>query len=146
MLLRKLHTDPYLTIPTIIFLAFSVVTIIVAILATRPKLNIGTFEDANVVNTKTNLLFFGNFHKISYTQYETAMRTMMKDSDYLYTSIVQDIFHLGKVFGKKYKLIRLACNLFMLGIIASVVAFTIAVIFNSAPAETVIKNSAGSPF
>jgi len=34
----------------------------------------------------------------------------------------------------------------MLGIIASVVAFSVAVIFNSAPAETVIKNSAGSPF
>jgi len=88
VLLRKLHTDPYLTIPTIIFLAFSVVTIIVAILATRPKLNSGTFEDVDIVNKKTNLLFFGNFHKMSYPQYETAMRTMMKDSDYLYTSIV----------------------------------------------------------
>lgn len=83
---------------------------------------------------------------MSYPQYETAMRTMMKDLDYLYTSIVQDIFHLGKVLGKKYKLIRLAYNIFMLGIIAPVVAFSIAVIFNSAPAETVIKNSAGSPF
>lgn len=146
VLLRKLHTDPYLTIPTIIFLAFSVVTIIVAILATRPKLNSGTFEDVDIVNKKTNLLFFGNFHKMSYPQYETAMRTMMKDSDYLYTSIVRDIFHLGQVLGKKYKLIRLAYNIFMLGIIASVVAFSVAVIFNSAPAETVIKNSAGSPF
>lgn len=56
VLLRKLHTDPYLTIPTIIFLAFSGVTIIVAILATRPKLNTGTFEDVDVVNKKTNLL------------------------------------------------------------------------------------------
>ena len=146
VLLRKLHTDPYLTIPTIIFLAFSVVTIIVAILATRPKLNSGTFEDLDIVNKKTNLLFFGNFHKMSYLQYETAMRTMMKDSDYLYTSIVQDIFHLGQVLGKKYKLIRLAYNIFMLGIIASVVAFSVAVIFNSDPAETVIINSAGSPF
>ena len=146
VLLRKLHTDPYLTIPTIIFLAFSVVTIIIAILATRPKLNTGTFENVDIVNKKTNLLFFGNFHKMSYPQYETAMRTMMKDSDYLYTSIVQDIFHLGKVLGKKYKLIRLAYNIFMIGIIASVLAFSIAVIFNSAPAETIIKNSAGSPF
>lgn len=146
VLLRKLQTDPYLTIPTITFLAFSVVTIVVAILATRPKLNTGTFEDEDIVNKKTNLLFFGNFHKMSYQQYETAMRTMMKDSDYLYTSIVQDIFHLGQVLGKKYRLIRLAYNIFMLGIIASVVAFSIAAIFNSAPAETVIKNSTGSPF
>jgi len=146
VLLRKLQTDPYLTIPTITFLAFSVITIVVAILATRPKLNTGTFEDEDIVNKKTNLLFFGNFHKMSYQQYETAMRTMMKDSDYLYTSIVQDIFHLGQVLGKKYRLIRLAYNIFMLGIIASVLAFSIAALFNNAPAETVITNSTGSPF
>ena len=146
VLLRKLQTDPYLTIPTITFLAFSVITIVVAILATRPKLNTGTFEDEDIINKKTNMLFFGNFHKMSYQQYESAMRTMMKDSDYLYSSIVQDIFHLGQVLGKKYRLIRLAYNIFMLGIIASVVAFSVAAIFNSAPAETVITNSAGSPF
>ena len=146
VLLRKLQTDPYLTIPTITFLAFSVITIVVAILATRPKLNTGTFEDEDIVNKKTNLLFFGNFHKMSYPQYETAMRTMMKDSDYLYSSIVQDIFHLGQVLGKKYRLIRLAYNIFMLGIIASVIAFSVAAIFNSTPAETVITNNNGSPF
>ena len=146
VLLRKLQTDPYLTIPTITFLAFSVMTIVVAILATRPKLNLGTFEDEDIINKKTNLLFFGNFHKMSYQQYETAMRTMMKDSDYLYSSIVQDIFHLGQVLGKKYRLIRLAYNIFMFGIIASVLAFSIAALFNTTPAETVITNSTGSPF
>lgn len=146
VLLRKLQTDPYLTIPTITFLAFSVITIVVAILATRPKINLGTFEDEDIINKKTNLLFFGNFHRMPYQQYETAMRTMMKDSDYLYSSIIQDIFHLGQVLGKKYRLIRLAYNIFMLGIIASVVAFSVAALFNHAPAETVISNSTGSPF
>lgn len=146
VLLRKLSTDPYLTIPTITFLAFSVITIVIAILATRPKLNTGTFKDEDIINKKTNLLFFGNFHKMSYQHYETAMRTMMKDSDYLYSSIVQDIFHLGQVLGKKYRLIRLAYNVFMLGIIISVIAFSIAAIFNHAPAQTVITNNTGSPF
>ena len=146
VLLRKLQTDPYLTIPTITFLAFSVITIVVAILATRPKLNTGTFEDEDIVNKKTNLLFFGNFHKMAYPQYEAAMRTMMKDSDYLYSSIVQDIFHLGQVLGKKYRLIRLAYNIFMLGIIVSVIAFSVAALFNTRPAEIVITNSTVSPF
>jgi hypothetical protein len=146
VLLRKLQTDPYLTIPTISFLAFSVLTIVVAILATRPKVNTGTFEDIDVVNKKTNLLFFGNFHKMTYDHYDTAMRTMMRDSDYLYSSIVKDIFYLGQVLGKKYKLIRLAYNIFMIGIIVSVMAFIVASFFNTAPQETVIKNSTGSPF
>ena len=146
VLLRKLQTDPYLTIPTITFLASSVITIVIAILATRPKLNAGTFEDEDVVNKKTNLLFFGNFHKMTSLQYETAMRTMMKDSDYLYSSIVQDIFHLGQVLGKKYKLLRLAYNIFMFGIIISVIAFTIAALINTSVPEAPVINSTGSPF
>jgi predicted metal-dependent HD superfamily phosphohydrolase len=146
VLLRKLQTDPYLTIPTIFFLASSVITIVIAILATRPKLNTGTFEDVDVVNKKTNLLFFGNFHRMTYLQYETAMRTMMKDSDYLYSSIVQDIFHLGQVLGKKYKLLRLAYNIFMFGIIISVLAFTVAALINTGTPEAAVVNSTGSPF
>lgn len=147
VLLRKLQTDPYLGIPTAIFLLSSVVTIIVAILATRPKVTMGTFEDDDVVNKKTNLLFFGNFHRVSQDKYERAMREMMKDSDYLYSSIVQDIYHLGSVLGRKYKLIRMAYNVFMIGIVVSVLSFAVAVIINSGPpAETVITNSSGSPF
>lgn len=147
VLLRKLSTDPYLTIPTILFLVFSVITIVVAILATRPKLNAGVFEDADVVNKKTNLLFFGNFHKMSQLQYETAMRTMMKDSDYLYSSMIQDIYHLGTVLGKKYRLIRWAYNVFMVGIIVSVIAFSIASVINAnSAAPAGITNSTGSPF
>jgi len=146
VLLRKLQTDPYLTIPTIIFLGFSVVTIVISILAVRPKLNSGTFMDEDIVNKKTNLLFFGNFHKMEQNDYEGAMRTMMTDPDYLYSSIIQDIYHLGTVLGKKYKLIRLAYNVFMFGIIISVIAFGVASILNSDPPPTAVTNSTGSPF
>ena len=145
-LVRKLQTDPYLVIPTITFLSFSVIIIVIAILATRPKLNTGRFVDADVINKKTNLLFFGNFHKMTHMEYETAMRTMMKDSDYLYSSIIQDIFHLGQVLGKKYRLIRLAYNLFMIGIVVSVIAFTLSALFYPAQPAGVITNTGGSPF
>lgn len=148
VLLRKLQTDPYLTIPTLIFLLASVTTIIIAILATRPKISLGVFNDDDVINKKTNLLFFGNFHRVPQEKYERAMRTMMRDSDYLYSSIVQDIYHLGKVLGKKYKLIRLAYNVFMIGIIMSVLSFAIAAYFNQGPppVDSGVENTSGSPF
>ena len=146
VLLRKLQTDPYLTIPTFFFLAISVATIVVAILATRPKLSAGTFNEEDIVNKKTNLLFFGNFHKMQQEQYEKAMKTMMQDSDYLYSSIIQDIYHLGTVLGRKYKLVRLAYNIFMIGIILSVIIFAIAALFNDPAPSTAVVNSTGSPF
>lgn len=146
VLLRKLSADPYLTIPTMIFLSFSVITIVIAILATRPKVSLGKFADEDVVNKKTNLLFFGNFHRMTHEQYEGAMRSMMKDSDYLYSSIIQDIFHLGQVLGKKYRLIRLAYNVFMIGIVISVVAFSVSSVLHRGSPEGIVPNSSGSPF
>lgn len=131
VLVRRLEVDTHLTIPTIIFLIVSLSTIVIAILATRPKISEGRFSDQDIVNKKTNLLFFGNFHKVSQDQYENAMRKMMGDSDYLYGSLIKDIHALGVVLGRKYKLIRLAYNVFMIGIILSVLAFTIAVYLNN---------------
>jgi HD superfamily phosphodiesterase len=144
VLLRRLETDPYLTVPTVVFLAFSVTTIVIAILSTRPKLTEGRFTMEDVAAKKTNLLFFGNFHKATLQEYERAMRHMMRDSDYLYGSLIKDIYYLGVVLGRKYKLIRLAYNVFMIGIIVSVLAFTFAVLFFSNHAVTA-NNPAVSP-
>jgi predicted metal-dependent HD superfamily phosphohydrolase len=135
VLLRRLEVDTHLTIPTIIFLGFSVATIIIAILATRPKVSMGTFSREDIMSKRTNLLFFGNFHKASLEEYEWGMSQMMRDQDYLYGALVKDIHQLGVVLGRKYKLIRLAYNVFMVGIIVSVLAFTLAVlIFNTSGA------------
>jgi hypothetical protein len=129
VLFRKLQDEPYLTLPSIIFLLVSVSTIVIAILATRPKVSGGTFTDEDVINRKTNLLFFGNFHKASFDQYNEAMRRMMRDPNYLYGSLIKDIYQLAVVLGRKYKLIRLAYNIFMFGIVISVLSFAIAIFF-----------------
>lgn len=144
VLMRRLQVDTYLTIPTIIFLTSSVCTIVIAILATRPKVSLGTFSTEDIDTKKTNLLFFGNFYKCSMEEYEKAMSKMMVDSEYLYGSLVKDIYQLGVVLSRKYRLIRWAYNVFMVGIIISVIAFAIAVIFSNS-ADAVITNSQGSP-
>ena len=148
VLLRKLQTDPYLTIPTLVFLFFSVVTMVLGILATRPKTNTGIFADEDVANKKTNLLFFGNFHNMQLMQYENAMRSMMNDPDYLYGSMVQDIYYLGKVLGRKYKLLRWAYNIFMVGIIISVVLFAFFSMYDGSGGGSgaTIKDASASPF
>jgi predicted metal-dependent HD superfamily phosphohydrolase len=129
LLFRKLQDEPYLTIPSIMFLVASVSTIVVSILATRPKLGGGTFTTEDVINKKTNLLFFGNFHKAPFEQYNEAMRKMMRDPNYLYGALINDIYQLAVVLGRKYRLIRLAYNIFMFGLVISVIAFAIAIFF-----------------
>ncbi|HMK02728.1 MAG TPA: Pycsar system effector family protein [Ferruginibacter sp.] len=146
VMLRKLEEVPYLTIPTVIFLLVAVTTIVISIIATRPKISGGTFTNQEVLDKKTNLLFFGNFHRSSYEEYNTAMREMMRDTDYLYGSLIKDIYTLGTVLGRKYKLIRLAYNIFMVGIVVSVLAFGVAVFFFQSKTTGTITPATGSPF
>ena len=146
VLARKLQEETYLKIPTLIFLASAVITIVLSILSTRPKISEGKFTAQDIANKKTNLLFFGNFHKASFDEYNEAMKKMMVDTDYLYGSLVKDIYYLGVILGRKYWLIRLAYNVFMIGIIVSVIAFIIAVSVHNAtaPASNIIQGT-GSP-
>ena len=71
------------------------------------------------------------------------MGEMMQDKDYLYNSLVRDIYYLGVILGRKYRLIRLAYMIFMYGLIISVAAFTLAVILrNPEQSVRVIDGSA----
>jgi predicted metal-dependent HD superfamily phosphohydrolase len=129
VLLRKLEDNPNLIIPSFILLATSVVTIIYSVLATRPNITNGRFTRDDIEKKKTNLLFFGNFHGMNLDEYNWGMTEMMKDANFLYGSMIQDIYHLGVVLGQKYRLLRIAYNIFMFGLIISVLAFVIAVVF-----------------
>ncbi|SDG36347.1 Pycsar system effector family protein [Chitinophaga filiformis] len=129
VLFRRLEDYPNLIIPAFIFLLTGVLTIIFSVLATRPNINVGKFTKADIDSKKTNLLFFGNFHQMSLEEYTWGMTEMMKDNEYVYGSMIQDIYHLGVVLGKKYKQLRIAYNIFMFGLIISVLAFLIAALF-----------------
>ncbi|QOG04197.1 Pycsar system effector family protein [Flavobacterium sp. MDT1-60] len=118
--------NAHLVIPTFIMLMSSVTTIIFAILSTRPKVTTGVFTREDIEAKKINLLFFGNFYKMPLAEYDWAMNEMMKDRDYLYSTMIKDLYYLGLVLQRKYNLLRIAYNIFMVGIIVTVIAFVIA--------------------
>jgi len=121
----------HLIIPTFIMVFFSVVSIIFAILSTKPKVTSGKFTRKDIEERKVNLLFFGNFFKMPYEEYQWAVNELLKDREYLYNSMTKDLYYLGLVLERKYRLLRITYNIFMVGIIVSVIAFVIA--FRSAP-------------
>ena len=112
--------------PTFILMISSVTTIIFAILSTRPKVTEGSFTREEIKNRKINLLFFGNFYKMPLSEYEWAMEDLMKDRDGMYNALTRDLYYLGIVLNRKYKLLRITYTIFMMGIVFSVIAFIIA--------------------
>ena len=119
-------SNQYLIYPTLIFLFFSIVSIVLSVLATRPNITSGEFTQKEIEEKKVNLLFFGNFHKMPLTDYKNAMHQLMEDKDYIYDTMIKDLYFLGKVLHRKYKILRVTYTVFIIGIVTSVLSFFIA--------------------
>ena len=125
-------TDANLQIPVGILVIVCVLSIVFSILATRPTISSGTFTKEDIANKRTNLLFFGNFHKMGLSDYDWGMTELLGDKTYLYSSMIKDNYFLGVVLAKKYRYLRIAYNIFMFGLITAMIAFTIAFILPDA--------------
>ncbi|MBP94267.1 MAG: phosphohydrolase [Flavobacteriaceae bacterium] len=119
-------SNSYLIIPTMIFVFFSIISMILSIIATRPNVTRGEFTKEDVENKNVNLTFFGNFHKMKLEEFEWAIDELLQDKNYVYGSLTKDLYFLGKVLNRKYRILRITYTIFMLGFIISVIAFGIA--------------------
>ncbi|MEO6314603.1 MAG: Pycsar system effector family protein [Chitinophagaceae bacterium] len=129
LMARRLETNSNLLIPTLMLLSGSVAAVVFSVLATRPKIPSGFFTDQQLQSKSVNLLFFGNFYKMDFDHYYHGMQEVMKDSEFLYASLIRDIHSQGMVLGHKYKLLRISYTIFMFTLIISVLAFGISIIF-----------------
>ncbi|WP_394750370.1 Pycsar system effector family protein [Spongiimicrobium salis] len=119
-------SNGYLIYPTVIFIVFSIVSMVLSILATRPNVTRGEFTKEDVNEKRVNLLFFGNFHKMNLKDYEWAITELTKDKDYVYASLTKDLYFLGIVLNRKYTILWWTYTIFMVGMVISVIAFGIA--------------------
>ena len=129
----RIVDNPQLLFPVTFLVIVCLSTIVLAVLATRPSISKGTFTKDDIINKKTNLLFFGNFHGMEIEDYQWGVAEMMKDADYLYSSLTRDIFFLGKVLARKYKMLRIAYTTFMIGFVISILMFVISIYLNRSP-------------
>ena len=142
-LIAKLDTNSYLIYPTALFTLSCVISMILSIIATRPNVTSGEFTKEDVENKDVNLTFFGNFHKMKLSDFEWAINELLKDKNYVYNSLTKDLYFLGKVLQRKYKILRITYTVFMVGIILSVIAFGIALKSNpGADLEDVLPDPA----
>ena len=123
LMVRKFDERPEFIIPTLIFLLFSLTTIVLAILSTRPQLSSEKSTKKGLNHRRVNLLFFGNFYRMDVQEYENSVTELIKDDPYLYAAMIRDQYYLGKVLARKYRLLRLTYVIFMIGLIISVGSF-----------------------
>lgn len=129
----KLDSNPHLILPTFTLALVSLVTLIFAVIVTRPKISSGVFTRDDINNKKANLLFFGNFYKMGFNDFSWGMKEMITDKEYLYDSMIKDFYYLGQVLGHKYRFLRICYNIFIYGVVISVIIFVMAILFSATP-------------
>lgn len=121
---RKFEEVPHLMIPSIMLTLVCVLTIVFAVLSTRPNI-----KKTNVPEDKRDLLFFGDFVQLSADTYKDGIRNIMRDPDKLYNSMIGNIYLQGKVLAKKYRLLKIAYTIFMVGFAVVLASYAVAWIF-----------------
>ena len=76
-------SNRHLLIPTLVLVLFSVASMILSIMSTRPNVTSGEFTKEQVKNRDVNLLFFGNFHKMPFDLFKWGINEMIQDKDYV---------------------------------------------------------------
>lgn len=139
-LMSKLDSNEHLYYPTVLLLLVNLASLIYAILSLRPNVSDGKFTRDDIENQRTNLLFFGNFHKMSRRDYHWGMNKLMENANFLYSNLIDDVYFLGVVLARKYKLLRTSYNIFMYGMVLVVIAYIISLSFIEEPLSETINS------
>jgi predicted metal-dependent HD superfamily phosphohydrolase len=129
LIIGKFVLIPKLFVPTVLLLSVNVITIIYSVLATRPGVMKGTFTRKELEDKTVDLLFFGSFYKMPLEEFAYGMKRMMDDSEFLYGSLIRDIYLQGKILGRKFRFLRISYNIFMYGTACTVLAYIISFFF-----------------
>lgn len=110
--------------PVLVLITFCLATVGLAAYAVMPKLPLSrkTRPHPDVKSPTFNLLFFGDFTRLDYAEFETAMEEMMNDPSRAYEAQVREVYTLGVFLAtRKYRYVRLAYLSFITGLFASFV-------------------------
>jgi predicted metal-dependent HD superfamily phosphohydrolase len=120
--------NPILMIPVGTLLLTTIGSVVSAILSAQPDVTSFNIRPNKVKSKRVNLLFFGNFTKIPLEDFQNGMHEIMREKEALYNNMIIDIYYLGEVLSKKYRLLRISYTIFMIGLILTVLSFVIAIV------------------
>jgi len=122
---KEVAVNKALLVPMVLLLTVCVTSMVFATLATRPIPMKGYSSMESILARKSNLFFFGNFYKMTFDEYEQGMLATISNPDILDSTIMRDLFFLGRTIGNKFVYLRKCYTIFMYGIIITVLSFVI---------------------
>lgn len=123
--LGRLQTEG-LFYTVIVLVVTCVASMFFAILATIPKLPPRLTGQVDLRGRNFNLLFFGFFSQIDFETFFREIELVVNDRNLVYESLAKDLYDLGLVlYNRKYKYIRISYQIFLVGLLVSLLSFVI---------------------
>jgi hypothetical protein len=119
----KLDANPWLIVPTTIFLLGTLVSIVYAILAARPRIHSVPITLEDLEHSDGNILFFGDFANLTQDDFTAGMIDLIQDKTVVYETMIRNLYGLGSVLKKKFALLKVAYTAFMIALILGVCSF-----------------------
>ncbi len=133
----KIDANTWLLIPTSVLLVGCLISLVYAILAARPRVSSTVITLEDVRQNNANILFFGNFAHMSRDDYIQGITELMQNTDNLYYNMIVDIYGLGAVLQKKFRLLRTAYTALMIAVVLGVLSFVMVYILIAFSPSTV---------
>ncbi len=119
---NKLVIDSLATIgPILLFLGVILASTMLAVQAAKPTI-IGRGEKKGE-RSKSSMLFFGESAKYSMEDYLAETRNVLGDKASIMDQMSISLYYQGKVLDRKYRLIRRAYEVFVLGLAVGILIF-----------------------
>jgi hypothetical protein len=117
-------TEPHLKWAIVVLIAFCLMTIGLATYVVMPKIPFVFRKETSetIRSPGFNILFFADFVRLPYEEFETTMEEVMNDPSLTYEVQIRELYTLGTFLAKKkYRFLRLGYITFIMGAFASAV-------------------------
>lgn len=119
----ELYKNPRFIIPIMILMSGSLSAVIFAVLSVIPRSSKVDFSVDEVQELEVSLLFFNKFLKVEKDRFLDYLDGLKENQEKLYRNLGRDIYNLGTVLDKKYRLLSIAYKLFLGGLVLGFLSF-----------------------
>lgn len=120
------YDSPGFALPVIILILSSLTALVFAVFSAKPSVTEHKIDqDFDPDSPENNMLYFGNFLQLEKEDFVTYMDNLKVDQEKLYSDLSRDLYNLGLVLRKKYRLLTISYNVFVGGLVLSVLVFLV---------------------
>ncbi len=112
-------------VPMGILIFGCLISVAFAIISATPKVTRKKVSTQDITEKKSSVLFFGNFVQLKLKDFIESLNLLREDQDVVYDHMTIDLYYLGHVLQKKYKLLAKCYISFLITIILSVMTFLV---------------------